>query len=114
MQDRRIVRGTLVSRTPIEIVGEDRLARAIGARADVNCPRSRGVQPFAPIGGGEPEDAETGAEALLGVRALVENEVAQRAGRRPDRGGVLANTCDGPAGVNRTSTSARAKRCGTL
>ncbi|MDA9455245.1 hypothetical protein XI00_13565, partial [Bradyrhizobium sp. CCBAU 21359] len=30
------------------------------------------------IGGGKPEDAEAGAEALLGVRALVENEVAQR------------------------------------
>ncbi|MGF6429949.1 hypothetical protein ABIE91_005169 [Bradyrhizobium elkanii] len=36
---------------------------------------------------------------MLGVRALVENEVAQRAGRRPDRGSVLADTRDGPAGV---------------
>jgi hypothetical protein len=77
MQDRRIVRGALMSGTPIEIVGEDRFDRAVGARADVDRPRSRGVQPSAPIGAGEPEDAEAGAEALLGVRALVENEVAQ-------------------------------------
>ncbi|RXH38651.1 hypothetical protein XH99_00800 [Bradyrhizobium nanningense] len=72
MQDRRIVRGALMSGTPIEIVSEDRLDRAVGARADVDRPRSRGVQPFAPIGGGKPEDAEAGAEALLGVRALVD------------------------------------------
>ena len=37
--------------------------------------------------------AEAGAEALLGVRALVENEVTQRAGRRPNHGGILADTC---------------------
>lgn len=60
---------------------------------------ARAVQPFATIGGGKPEDAEAGAEALLGMRGLVENEVAQRAGRRPDRGGVLADARDGPAGV---------------
>ena len=82
MQDRRIVRGALVSGTPIEIVGEDRLDRAIGARADVDRPRSRSVEALAPVGGGKPENAETGAEALLGVRALVENEVAQCAGCR--------------------------------
>ena len=58
MQDRRIVRGALMSGTPIEIVGEDRFDRAVGARADVDRPRSRGVQPSAPIGAGEPEDAD--------------------------------------------------------
>ncbi|KTW14586.1 hypothetical protein SA9_12375, partial [Staphylococcus warneri] len=88
-----------MSGTPIEIVGEDRFDRAVGARADVDRPRSRGVQPSAPIGAGEPEDAEAGAEALLGVRAHVENEVAQSAGRRPDRGSVLSDARDGPAGV---------------
>jgi hypothetical protein len=30
---------------------------------------------------------------------LVENEVVQRAGRRADRGGVLTDAHDGPAGV---------------
>src|SRR5579883_189454 len=99
MQDRRVIRGALGSGAPIEVVGEDRLDRAIAARADVDCARSRGVEPLASIGGGEPQDAEAGAEALLRVRALVEDEVAQRAGRRADRGGVLADARDGPAGV---------------
>lgn len=99
MLDRKVVRGTLGSRTPNEVVGEDRVDRAIGARADVARPRGRRVQALAPVGRGDPEDAETGAEPLLEVRALVENEVAQRAGRRVDRGGVLADAHDGPAGV---------------
>ncbi|MBB4398514.1 hypothetical protein GGD62_007659 [Bradyrhizobium sp. ERR14] len=88
VQHRRIVRGALMSGTPTEVVGEDRPDQAIGARADVDRPRSRGVQSLAPIGGSEPADAEAGAEALLGVRALVENEVVQCAGRPPN-GGVL-------------------------
>ncbi|MET4519045.1 hypothetical protein ABIB81_008399 [Bradyrhizobium sp. I1.7.5] len=99
MQDRQIVRGTLGSRTPIEDLGEDRFDRAIGARADVDRPRGCRVQALAPVGRSEPEDAATGAESLLGVRALVEKGVAQRAGRRADRGGVLADAYDGPTGI---------------
>lgn len=67
MQDRRIVRGALGSRTPIEVVGEDRLDRAVGARADVDCPGGRGVEALTPVGRGEPQNAEAGAEPLLGV-----------------------------------------------
>lgn len=51
------------------------------------------------VGSGETDDAETGAESLLGVRALVEDQVAQRRGGRPDRGSILADALDGPAGV---------------
>src|SRR5258708_5582953 len=40
-----------------------------------------------------------GAEALFRMRALIEDQVAQRRGGRPDRGGILADTLDGPAGV---------------
>ncbi|MCA6105541.1 hypothetical protein J6525_45760 [Bradyrhizobium sp. WSM 4400] len=52
-----------------------------------------------PVGLAEPDDAEASAEALLGVRPLIEDQVAQRRGGRPDRGGLLANALDGPAGV---------------
>ncbi len=52
-----------------------------------------------PKGSGKPDDAETGAEALLGMRAFIEDQVAQRGGGRPDRGGLLADALDGPAGV---------------
>jgi len=44
-----------------------------------------------PVGSGEPDDAETGAEALFRMRALVEDQIAQRRGGRPDRGGILAD-----------------------
>src|SRR5258708_20992921 len=40
-----------------------------------------------------------GAEALFRMRALIEDQVAQRRGGRPDRGGILADALDGPAGI---------------
>ncbi len=86
-------------RTPIEIVGEDRFDRAVGARADVDGPERRGFEPIAPIVPGEPDDAETGPKALLGVRPLIEDEIAQPQSGGPDRGGVLANALDRPAGI---------------
>lgn len=52
-----------------------------------------------PVGSGKPDDAETGAETLFRMRALVEYQVAERGGGRPDRDCVLADTLDGPAGV---------------
>src|SRR5262245_24437212 len=99
MQDRRVIRGAPGSRTPIEVVNEDRLERAIAARADIDGAGSGSLQPFAPVGRSEPQNAEAGTEALLGVRPLVEDEIAQGTGRRPDRRGVLADAADGPAGV---------------
>jgi hypothetical protein len=51
-----------------------------------------------PVGSGEPDDAETGAEALFRMRALVEDQVAQRRGGRPDRGRILADALNGPSG----------------
>src|ERR1700730_984633 len=99
MEDRRVVRGALGGRTPSEIVGEDRFARAVGARADVDRPHGGGIEPLVPVGSGEPDDAETGAEALLGGCALIEYQVAQHRGGRSDRGGTLADALDSPAGV---------------
>ena len=52
-----------------------------------------------PIGSGEPDDAETGAKALFGMRSLIEDQVAQRGGGRPDHGGILADALDGPTSV---------------
>src|SRR5581483_7517851 len=86
-------------RTPIKIVGEDRFDRTVSARADIDRPHGGGIEPLLPVGSGEPDDAEAGAEALLGMRALIEDQVAQRGGGRPDRGCILADALDGPAGV---------------
>ena len=43
-------------------------------RADVDRPHGGGSEPLLPVGSGEPDDAETGAEALLGMRALIEDQ----------------------------------------
>src|ERR1700726_1167991 len=99
MEDRRIVRGGFGERPPIEIVGEDRFDRAVGARADIDRPHGGGIEPLLPVGSGEPDDAETSAEALLGMCAFIQDQVAQRGGGRPDRGSILADALDGPAGV---------------
>ena len=76
MEDRRIVRGALGWRTPIEIVGEDRLDRAVGARADLEGAHGGRIEALLPVGSGEPDDAEAGAEALLGMWALIEDQLA--------------------------------------
>ena len=73
MQDRRSVRGALLCGTTIEIVGEDGFDRAIGARADLDGAFRRRFEAVGPIGSGEPDDAETGAKALLGMRPLLQD-----------------------------------------
>ena len=37
---------------------------------------SGGIEPLLPVGSSEPDDAETGAEALFRMRALVEDQIA--------------------------------------
>ena len=83
MQDRACVRG-LMRRPPIEIVGKDGFERAIGARPDIDGMGTGCLQTLRPIGTGEPHDAEAGAEALFGMRALSENDITERRGRRSD------------------------------
>lgn len=51
------------------------------------------------VGAGKPDDAETGAEALLGVCAFIQDQVAQCRGGTSDDGCILADALDGPAGV---------------
>ena len=60
MQDRRCVRGALVRGAPIEMVVEDGLDRAIGARADVDGALGGGFQTLGAIGTGQPNNAKTG------------------------------------------------------
>ena len=81
------------------LLAKDRFDRAGGARADVDRARGCRVQALGPVGRGKPEDAETRAEPLLVVRALVEKEVAQGTGRRANCGGVLADAHDDSVGI---------------
>jgi hypothetical protein len=42
------------------------------------------IEPLVAVESGEPDGAETGAEAMLGVGALIEDQVAQRRGGGAD------------------------------
>ena len=47
----------------------------------------------------EPDDAQTGAKALLGMRSRLKDQFAQRRRRWPDQAGVGADAFDRPAGI---------------
>jgi hypothetical protein len=56
---------------------QDRVDRAVRARADIERAGASGFESLAAIGLGESQDADTGAEALLGVRALAQDDLDQ-------------------------------------
>src|SRR6202790_2022229 len=95
---RRHVRGRCV---PLAIaVGlQDRVDRAVGSRADLQRPAAGGLQPLGPVASDEPHDADAGAEALLGVRALAQDDLDQRRGLRADLAGLPRTPRLRPIGV---------------
>src|SRR5205823_6973830 len=93
MEDRRAVRSTLVRGVSIEFVVEDGTDRSVGERTDLDGTRGGTERPR------QPQDAEAGSEALLGVRPVLQDKIAERDGCRPDEGGVPADTADSPVGV---------------
>src|SRR6478609_8431716 len=99
MDDRRTVRSPLVCGVSIELVVEDGADRAIGERADLDGMRCSGFQTCDAERPRQPQDAEAGSEALLGMGSLLQDEIAERCGCRADEGGVSADAADGPVGV---------------
>src|SRR3974377_830238 len=99
MEDRRAVRGTLVSGVTIELVVEDGTHRPVAERADVDRACGGGFEPFTPERAQQAQNAAAGAEALFGMGPAFEDEFAQRSSRRPDAGRFLADAVDGPVGV---------------
>ena len=76
MEDRRAVRGALGAGLAIELVVEDGLDRAVAAGADLKRAQAGRFDAFAAEGLGQPDDAQAGAEALLGMAALFEDQLA--------------------------------------
>src|SRR5260370_10418422 len=99
MEDRHAVRGALLGGVAIEIVVEDRLDRSVGPGADIESPRRGGLDALHAERFDQSDDAETGAEALFGMGALVEDQLAQSGTGWPDRGGVTPDAVDRPVGV---------------
>jgi hypothetical protein len=59
-------------------VVEDGTDRAVGESADFDGARGGGFQTGDAERAGQPQDAEAGSEALLGVRPLLQDELAER------------------------------------
>ena len=83
----------------IEVIFEDRVDRAVGARADLERPAAGGFEPFTPIALGEPHDANAGAEALLRVRALAQDDLDQRRSVAADCTSLPAQALRRPVGI---------------
>src|SRR6202522_4505727 len=99
MEDRGRVRRALWRGSPVELVVEDGFDGAIGPGADLDGPFGSGLEARHAKGADKPDDAETGAIALLGMGPAFENLLAERRGRRADLAGVFPDALDRPAGV---------------
>src|SRR5215467_10814427 len=95
---RRSVRGRC-RLSAIEAVLEDRVDGTVGARPDLERPAAGGLEPLAAIGLGQPQDADAGAEALLGVRAFAQDDLDQRRGVAADRAGLPPDALRSPVGI---------------
>jgi hypothetical protein len=75
----------------IEAGLQDRADRGVGAGADLERAPARRLEPVGIMGAGQPQDAEAGAEALLGVAALAQDRGDQRLGTGADRRRLAAD-----------------------
>src|SRR6516165_8506947 len=83
----------------VELVIEDRAHRAVGQGADLDGSGRCGFEASGAKRPNQADDAETGAEALFGMRPALQDQIAKDSGGRTDRGGGAANAFKGPIGV---------------
>src|SRR6516162_9825464 len=86
-------------RTSVELVIEDRAHRAIGQGADLDGSGRGGFEASGAKRPHQADDAQTGAEALFGMRPTLQDQIAKASGGRADRSGSAANAFNGPIGV---------------
>src|SRR5215831_9003815 len=86
-------------RRAVELVIEDRAHRAVGQGADLDGSGRCGFEASGAERPNQADDAETGAEALFGMRSALQDQIAKGSGGRTDRSGGAANAFDGPIGV---------------
>ena len=86
MSDWRSFRRLLIRVGAIEPMLQDRFDRAVGGGADVIAAAAGGLDACRAVTAGEPQDAQTGAEALLGMRLGLHDGRHQRDGGGADLG----------------------------
>ena len=73
--------------------------RAVGARPYVEPAIARRFEAIAPVLARQPEDAEAGPEALLGVRFALQDQGDEPACGRADGGRLALEALEGPIGI---------------
>src|ERR1700733_1878770 len=76
----RLVRHRLRAVGPVEVVAQDRRNRAVATGANIDAALAGSLDAFATPGTHQPQDAETGPEALFGMRLGMQDLLNQ--GRR--------------------------------
>lgn len=76
MRDRLPIRVDVLFGMPIEVVIENGFDGPIGVCANVDGAGGSGLKSLVPKGSGKPKDAKASAESLLGVRLMLEDELA--------------------------------------
>jgi len=110
LRDRQLRDGCLfpVARRPVrgrcgpfgfEVVLQDRIDGSEGARADFQRPAAGCLQPVAAIALDQPDDADSGPESLLRVRALAQDGLDQRRGIATDLAGLPPDPLRRPVGI---------------
>src|SRR5512144_2435783 len=99
MEYRHAVRGAPMRGLTIEVVLQDGFDRAIGPGADLQRAGRGGLQPLYAERLAEPDDAEAGAEALLGMWPVLQDQFAQQRRGRPDARGFPPDALDRPVRV---------------
>ena len=84
---------------PVLSVLQDRRDRAVGAGAQRQRPCTGAIQPLGAVALRQPEDADAGAEPLLGMRARAQDDLDQRRGVVADRGGLALDPLMRPVAV---------------
>ena len=99
MKDRSGLRGARWRGPPIEPGIEDGFDGTIGPGADLDGALGGSFNARRAERADEPDDAKTGAVALLGMWPAFQDLLAKRRGRRADLAGVVSDALDRPAGV---------------
>ena len=88
-----------LARLPVLSILQDRSDRAVRAGAQCQRPCAGGIQPLGVVARRQSEDADAGAEPLLGMRARVQDDLDQRRSVVTDRCGLAEDSLVRPVAV---------------
>ena len=76
--------------------------RGVGPGAEHQRAGAGGINAFGAVALDQAQNADAGAEALLGMRPRAQDDIDQRGGVRADRLGLMADALVGPVAIRRS------------